>query len=32
MGTLGIVRVAIAFHFFWLSLETIAALYPDQNR
>jgi hypothetical protein len=32
MGALGFVRVAIAFHFFWLSLETIAALYPDQNR
>jgi hypothetical protein len=28
MGALGIVRVAIAFHCFWLGLETIAALYP----
>src|SRR3979490_1045981 len=28
MGALGIVRVAIAFHSFWLGLETIAALYP----
>ena len=25
----GIVRVAIAFHFIWLSLETFVALYPD---
>jgi len=31
MGALGIVRVAIAFHFFWLSLETVAALYPDRT-
>ena len=30
MGALGIVRVAIAFHFIWLCLETFAALYPDQ--
>jgi predicted Abi (CAAX) family protease len=29
MGALGIVRVAIAFHFVWLCLETFAALYPD---
>jgi hypothetical protein len=29
MGALGIVRVAIAFHFLWLGLETIAALYPE---
>src|ERR1700704_3720124 len=29
MGTLGIVRVAIAFHIVWFCLETIAALYPD---
>ena len=29
MGALGIVRVAIAFHFIWLCLETFAALYPD---
>src|SRR5207249_11370593 len=29
MGALGIVRVAIAFHVIWLSLETLAALYPD---
>jgi hypothetical protein len=31
MGALGIVRVAIAFHFFWLGLETLAALYPDRR-
>jgi hypothetical protein len=31
MGALGIVRVAIAFHFFWLCLETFAALYPDPS-
>ena len=31
MGAFGIVRVAIAFHFFWLSLETVAALYPDPS-
>jgi hypothetical protein len=29
MGALGIVRVAIAFHFVWLCLETFAALYRD---
>jgi hypothetical protein len=29
MGALGIVRVAIAFHFIWLCLETFAALYRD---
>jgi len=29
MGALGIVRVAIAFHFVWFSLETFAALYPN---
>jgi hypothetical protein len=29
MGALGIVRVAIAFHFLWLGLETVAALYPE---
>jgi hypothetical protein len=29
MGALGIVRVAVAFHFVWLCLETFAALYPD---
>ena len=28
MGALGMVRVAIAFHFVWLSLEMFAALYP----
>ncbi|HMG70730.1 MAG TPA: hypothetical protein VK544_06415 [Gemmatimonadaceae bacterium] len=28
MGALGIVRIAIAFHFVWLSLETFAALSP----
>src|SRR6202163_4330724 len=31
MGALGIVRVAIAFHLVWLSLETFAALYPDKS-
>jgi hypothetical protein len=31
MGALGIVRVAIAFHFFWLCLESVAALYPDPS-
>ena len=31
MGALGIVRVAIAFHFVWLCLETFAALYPDRS-
>jgi hypothetical protein len=31
MGALGIVQVAIAFHFLWLCLETIAALYPDRR-
>jgi hypothetical protein len=30
MGALGLVRVAIAFHIFWLCLETIAVLYPDR--
>ena len=29
MGAVGIVRVAITFHFVWLCLETFAALYPD---
>jgi hypothetical protein len=29
MGALGTVRVAIAFHIFWLCLETFAALYPE---
>jgi len=29
MGALGIVRVAIAFHFVWFSLETFAALSPS---
>src|ERR1700716_307959 len=29
MGALGMVRVAIAFHFVWFSLETFAALYPN---
>jgi hypothetical protein len=28
MGALGLVRVAIAFHFVWFSLEAVAALYP----
>jgi hypothetical protein len=32
IGALGIVRVAIAFHFFWFFIETFAALYPDPNR
>jgi hypothetical protein len=31
MGALGIVRVAIVFHFVWLCLETFAALYPDPS-
>jgi hypothetical protein len=31
MGALGIARVAIAFHFVWLCLETFAALYPDPS-
>ena len=31
MGALGIVRVAITFHFVWLCLETSAALYPDPS-
>jgi hypothetical protein len=31
MGALGIVRVSIAFHVLWLSLETFAALYPDPS-
>jgi len=31
MGGLGIVRVAIAFHFVWFFLETFAALYPDPS-
>jgi hypothetical protein len=29
MGALGIVRVAIAFHFVWFCLEIFAALYRD---
>ena len=29
MGALGIVKVSIAFHIFWLGLETFAALFPD---
>ena len=32
MGAFGIVRVAIAFHFVWLCLESFAALYPDVSR
>jgi hypothetical protein len=32
MGVLGTVGVAIAFHFFWFGLETLAALYPDPGR
>jgi hypothetical protein len=32
MGALGIVRVAITFHFVWLSLEAFAALYPSEYR
>jgi hypothetical protein len=32
MGALGIVRAAIAFHFFWLCLETFAALYRDPSQ
>jgi hypothetical protein len=31
MGALGIVRLAIAFHFGWLCLETFAALYPNPS-
>jgi hypothetical protein len=31
MGALNIVRVVVAFHFAWLCLETIAALYPDPS-
>jgi hypothetical protein len=31
MGALGIVRVAITFHFVWLCIETFAALYPDPS-
>jgi hypothetical protein len=31
MGALGIVRVAIAFHFVWLILETFAAVYPRSD-
>ena len=31
LGALGIVRVAITFHFVWLCLETFAALYPDPS-
>ena len=30
MGALGMVRVAIAFHFVWFCLETFAALYPNR--
>jgi hypothetical protein len=32
MEALGIVRIAIGFHVFWLCLETIAALYPESKR
>jgi hypothetical protein len=32
MGALGILRVAITFHFVWLCLETFAAFYPDPRR
>jgi hypothetical protein len=32
MGSLGIGRVAITFHFVWLCLETFAALYPDPSQ
>jgi hypothetical protein len=32
MGVLGIVRLAITFHFVWLLLETFAALYPSDHR
>ena len=31
MGAVGVVRMAIAFHFVWLCLETFAALYPDPS-
>jgi hypothetical protein len=30
MGALGMVRVAIAFHFVWFSLETFAALFNPE--
>jgi hypothetical protein len=32
LGAHGTVRVAIAFHLVWLSLETFAALYPSEDR
>jgi hypothetical protein len=32
MNALATVRVAIAFHFVWLCLETLAALYPDPGQ
>jgi hypothetical protein len=32
MGALGIVRAAIAFHFFWLCLETFAAVYRGPSQ
>jgi hypothetical protein len=31
MGALSMVRVAIVFHFVWLSLETFAALLPTRG-
>src|SRR5258705_8274316 len=31
MGALGLVRVAIAFHFLWFFLEAFAAVYPDPS-
>ncbi len=31
MGALGMVRIAIAFHILWFSLEAFAALYPNPN-
>jgi hypothetical protein len=31
MGALGIIRVAITFHFVWFCLETFAAFYPDPS-
>jgi hypothetical protein len=32
MGAFGAVRVALGFHFVWLLLEGLMALYPDQTR
>ncbi|MFL5594475.1 MAG: hypothetical protein ACJ785_07680 [Gemmatimonadaceae bacterium] len=32
MGALGILKVAISFHFLWLCLEGFASLYPNEGR